>query len=1494
MENHDSCGIGAVVNIDGKKDRRAVSDALTIVKNLSHRAGVDALGTTGDGVGIMTSIPHKLFKTILANALPDEGSYGVAMIFFSKVEWEREQAMKLFEHIAQDNGLKVFFWREVPVDSGALGELAKTTEPSIWEAFLSFQNPTTNKENKESLDNTLEKVLYRTRREVEKAIKSAYIASMSNKTIVHKGMMKVEQLDAYYKDLSNEDFISEAAIVHSRFSTNTTPDWRRAHPYRLLAHNGEINTIRGNADRMKARGNAIEDEGSDSAMLDNTIEYMIGNGIPLPKALMICIPESSYGGTLSEDRADFYHYWSTMMEAWDGPAAILAFDGETFCATLDRNGLRPVRYYRVKKEDGGERLVLSSEVGVLDIPDCDIISKGRLSGGRMLSIDLKERAILFDDEIKSRVTKCEPYGEWLATQLIQLKDLKIPNKKIPLYTQDERDHLYRAFAWNYEDVNDVILNMAKNGTEPLGSMGVDTPLAFMSEAHPPLFSYFKQQFAQVTNPPLDSIREKCTTDTKIFLGSEGDLFFEKPENCHVLEVHNPILTGVDLIKIKALHEKNLSSAVVSINYWKGGKLEDALDDICRAVDDAYNKGDNIIILSDRGVDMSHIPVPALLATSAVEQHLVQNKTRTAVSVVLETAQVRTVHEAAAVIAFGARAVNPYLAHECISELIDQKLLDKDYHTAIEDYNKALLDGVVKVASKMGIATIASYQSAQIFEALGISKAVVDRYFCNTKSRAGGIGLKELEEDVLFHHNKGFDPMGLSVNSHLDSVGVHKARSGEGAEDHLYSPAVITALQKATRTGSPQDWRAYTALVDDEGKPHTIRAMMDFDFDKAKSEGRPIPLEEVESASEIVKSFKTGAMSYGSISLEAHEALAEAMNHLGGKSNSGEGGEIRERLGSPLNSAIKQVASGRFGVTEEYLLSAKEIQIKMAQGAKPGEGGHLPGKKVYPWIAATRLSTPGVSLISPPPHHDIYSIEDLAQLIYDLKNANRRARISVKLVSEAGVGTVASGVAKAGSLVILISGHDGGTGAAPLGSIHGAGLPWELGVAETQRALMENGLRSRVIIEADGKLMSARDVAIACLLGAEEFGFATAPLVTLGCAMMRACQKDTCPFGVATQNKGLRERFQGKAEYVERFMLFIAEDLRAIMAQLGFHTISEMCGKSEYLTRRKKKNFSRADLIDLSDVLLRARNCGGVDECRAHKNNIEYNFSLEKTLDERTLLPWFNNAGESPCEITLSVNGRDRTLGTILGSAIEEKYHSKIDADHFVVRAEGSAGQSLGAFIPKGLLIHLKGDANDYVGKGLSGGTLVIQPPTGTERKSFDNVLIGNVALYGATSGRAFIAGLAGERFAVRNSGALAVVEGVGDHGCEYMTGGTVIILSSTIGKNFAAGMSGGVAYVYDKDHTLYKKLNKTLVDERPVDEKDKDLIKSLILEHEKFTSSALAADIIKDFDSALKDFRKVIARDYERVLKAIEDAKENGASDEDAKDLAFKSITSAA
>ncbi len=1489
---HDNCGIGAVVNIKGVKNHETVANALKIVENLEHRAGKDAEGKTGDGVGILLQISHKFFSKVcepLGFSLPGEREYGAGMFFFPQDELKRNQAKKIFEVIAGKEGLKFLGWREVPVHPEVLGKKAVDCMPCIMQAFIE-------KPQKTEKGLPFDRRLYVVRRIFEQSSDDTYVASLSSRTIVYKGMFLVGQLRLFFEDLQDPDYESAIAMVHSRFSTNTNPSWERAHPNRFMVHNGEINTIRGNADKMRAREEtmesgylkgelhkvlpAINTSGSDSAMLDNALEFMVMSGMELPLAVMVAIPEPwENNRSMSQNKKDFYHYYATMMEPWDGPASILFSDGDCMGAVLDRNGLRPSRYY-ITDDD---QLILSSEVGVLDIDPTKIVVKERLHPGKMLLVDTVQGKVIDDEELKERYANEQPYGEWLDSNLIQLKDLHIPNVDMPKYTKEECTRLQKAFGYSYEEVKTSILNMAKNGSESISAMGIDTPLAVLSKKNQTLFSYFKQMFAQVTNPPIDAIREEVVTSTTMYIGKDGNLLEKKEDNCKMLQVNNPILTNTDLLKIKHMDVEGFKVAEIPITYYKNTSLDKAMDYLYIEVDRAIHEGANILILSDREVDEYHIAIPSLLAVSGLQQHLVQTKKRTSVALILESGEPREVHHFATLLGYGACAINPYLAHESIRQLIDTNMLHKDYYAAVNDYNNAVIHGIIKIASKMGISTIQSYQGAKIFEAIGLKKEFIDKYFTDTVSRVGGIGIEEISKDYNAFHSEAFDPLGLEVDMTLNSVGQHKSKSG--GEEHLYNPQTIHALQQSTRRGDYQLFKEYTKMVDAEGEKVNLRGQLAFNYPK-----KGIPIDEVESVDSIVTRFKTGAMSYGSISKEAHETLAIAMNRLHGKSNSGEGGEDIERLDTDRCSAIKQVASGRFGVTSRYLVSAQEIQIKMAQGAKPGEGGHLPGGKVYPWIAKTRHSTPGVSLISPPPHHDIYSIEDLAQLIYDCKNANKNARISVKLVSEAGVGTVAAGVAKAGAGVILISGYDGGTGAAPRSSIQNAGLPWELGLAETHQTLIQNGLRERVRLETDGKLMSGRDVAIAAMLGAEEFGFATAPLVTMGCVMMRVCNLDTCPVGVATQNPELRKRFAGKPEYVINFMRFIAQELREYMAKLGVRTVDELVGRTDLLKVKDTPTSDRAATLDLSSVLYNpyAKEKQGM----IYNPKKVYDFELGKTLDERVLVKQLTPALEKkqPRSLEIDVTNTDRTFGTIFGSEITRRYPEGLPEDTYVIKCKGAGGQSFGAFIPKGLTLELVGDSNDYFGKGLSGGKLVVCPPQGVLFRANENIIIGNVALYGATSGKAFINGVAGERFCVRNSGVSAVVEGVGDHGCEYMTGGRVVILGQ-VGKNFAAGMSGGIAYVLDADNDLYKKVNKSMVNiERVTDKYDVLELKNMIKEHVSYTNSEIGKKILDNFKDYLPKFKKIIPEDYEKMMSAILQMEEKGLSAEQAKIEAFNMI----
>lgn len=1495
---HDNCGIGAIVSIKGIKTHQTVSDALSIVENLEHRAGKDAEGKTGDGVGILLQISHKFFKKAvkpLGINLGEEREYGVGMFFFPQDELKRNQSKKMFEIIVEKEGLDFLGWREVPTYPNVLGKKAVDCMPYIMQAFV--KKP---EDVNKGID--FDRKLYVARRVFEQTCEDTYVVSLSSRTIVYKGMFLVGQLRQFFGDLRDEDYESAIALVHSRFSTNTNPSWERAHPNRFIVHNGEINTIKGNADRMLAReetmySDYLEEEmskitpvvntnGSDSAMLDNTLEFLVMNGMPLPLAVMITIPEPwSNNKAMAQEKKDFYQYYATMMEPWDGPASILFSDGDIMGAVLDRNGLRPSRYYVTT--DG--YLILSSEVGVLPVEESRIKLKDRLRPGKMLLVDTVKGELIDDDKLKEEYATKQPYGEWLDNNLVQLHDLKIPNHKVPVHSKEERARLQKAFGYTYEDFKTSILPMALNGSEQIGAMGIDTPLAVLSNNHQPLFNYFKQLFAQVTNPPIDSIREKIVTSTTVYLGTDGNVLEEKAENCKQLRINNPILTNTDILKIKNMKVEGFKVETIPIIYYKNTSLEKAIDHLFVEADRAHREGANIIILSDRGVDENHVAIPSLLAVSALQQYLVQTKKRTSMAVILESGEPRDVHHFATLLGYGASAINPYLAQESIQELIDLNMLDKDYYAAVDDYNNAIISGIVKIAAKMGISTIQSYQGSKIFEAIGINSDVINRYFTGTVSRIEGISLADIQNDVETLHSKAFDPLGLSTDTTLDSAGAHKMRSGK--EEHLYNPQTIHLLQLATRTGDYNTFKEYTELVNKDTGVKNLRGLMDIKFPK-----KGISIDEVESVDSIVKRFKTGAMSYGSISKEAHETMAIAMNMLHGKSNSGEGGEDEERLtvgpdGLNRCSAIKQVASGRFGVTSRYLVSAQEIQIKMAQGAKPGEGGHLPGKKVYPWIAKTRLSTPGVSLISPPPHHDIYSIEDLAQLIYDLKNANKDARISVKLVSEAGVGTVASGVAKAGAQVILISGYDGGTGAAPRSSIHNAGLPWELGLAEAHQTLTMNGLRNKVIIETDGKLMSGRDVAIAAMLGAEEFGFATAPLVTMGCVMMRVCNLDTCPVGIATQNPELRKKFAGKPEYVVNFMRFIAQELREYMAKLGVKTVDELVGRTDFLEPKQVEGSGRSAKVDLSNILNNPfiKEAGKI---QYNKKNV-YDFELEKTIDEKVLMKKFAQALDNGQKrsVEVDVTNTDRSVGTLLGAEITRRFGETLEEDTYTVKCNGAGGQSFGAFIPKGLTLELVGDSNDYFGKGLSGGKLVVYPPTGITYKEDENIIIGNVALYGATSGKAFINGVAGERFCVRNSGATAVAEGCGDHGCEYMTGGRAVILGRT-GKNFAAGMSGGIAYVLDEDTSLYKRVNKQLVSMEPVTDKYDVLeLKQIITEHVAYTNSKKGKEVLDNFGEYLPKFKRIVPHDYKKMMNKIVQMEEKGLSSEQAQIEAFYAAT---
>ncbi len=1496
---HENCGIGAVVNMKGETDRSVVDNALKIVETLEHRAGKDAEGKTGDGVGILLQISHTYFSKVakeLNIPIGDKREYGIGMFFFPQTKAKYEKAMKTFEQVLKEENLEFLGWREVPVNPSVLGSKALESMPHIMQAFI--KKP---KDCEKGI--AFDRKLYVARMVFEKRETETYVVSCSSRTIVYKGMFLVKQLRLFYEDLNSPDYHSAIGIVHSRFSTNTNPSWQRSHPNRMMVHNGEINTITGNVDKMLSRENILKSDvlgdrmkdivpmldvrGSDSARLDNTLEFMMMSGMDLPLAVMATIPEPwQHIPTMSREKKAFYQYYATMMEPWDGPASIIFTDGDIMGAVLDRNGLRPSRYYLTDDGKGNRYLVLSSEVGALEIPSDVIVKKERLHPGKMLLVDTIKGELIEDETLKNDYAKRQPYGEWLDHNLYPLADLKIPNKRPFRYHGMELKRLQRAFGYTYETMYSMMIPMALNGGEPTAAMGVDVPIPPLSKQNPPLFDYFKQLFAQVTNPPIDSIRESVITDTTVYLGAAGNLLKEEEANCRVLKVENPILTSLDLMKIRDSHIEGLQTADISMLYTKDTSLADAISNLYAQADAAHDAGAAILILTDRGVDQEHLAIPSLLAVAALETYLVRTRKNTAVSLIVETAEPTEVHHFATLLGFGASAVNPYLALDTLYEMTNTGELDKDYSQASKAYIQAVVSGIVKIASKMGISTIQSYQGSKIFEALGIAKSVCEQFFPDTVSRVGGIDLQDISNRSLALHDAAFDPNGLMTEEEVRSIGTHKARSNQ--EEHLYNPETIHLLQQATWRDDYNLFKQYTACLNEEHKHVTLRSTLDFRF----AEDGGIPLEEVESVESIMRRFKTGAMSYGSISQEAHECMAMAMNRIGGKSNSGEGGEDLERIvtsGSAVDkcSAIKQVASGRFGVTSKYLTSAKEIQIKMAQGAKPGEGGHLPAKKVYPWIAKTRHSTPGVALISPPPHHDIYSIEDLAQLIYDLKNANKRARISVKLVSEAGVGTIAAGVAKAGAGVILISGYDGGTGAAPSSSIHNAGLPWELGLAETHQTLIMNGLRSKVVIETDGKMMTGRDVIIAAMLGAEEYGFATAPLVTMGCVMMRVCNLDTCPAGVATQNPELRKRFKGKPEYIINFMRFIAQEMREYMAKLGIRTMDELIGRSDLLVQRSFPAGSKESKIDMSNILTNPYVGKNVPQHFHPKD--AFDFKLAETIDETTIIPAMQEALAKKKKKTLKLNvsNLNRTLGTLFGAEITRKYYNTLEEDTFTLQCKGSGGQSFGAFIPKGLTLELEGDSNDYFGKGLSGGTLVVYPPKDAKFQADENIIIGNVALFGATSGKAFIAGVAGERFCVRNSGATVVVEGVGDHGCEYMTGGCAVILGKT-SKNFAAGMSGGIAYVLDEESDLYTKLNKALVGFSKVTHpEDVAQLKELITEHVARTHSVRGQEILDQFDAYLPKFKKIVPHDYAKMLRSIRQFMDQGLPQEEAKIEAF-------
>lgn len=1497
---HDACGMGFVVNIKGEQSHEIIDEALTVLENLSHRGASGADEHTGDGAGILIQIPHDFFQReceVLGFALPEKGSYGVGMLFAHRYDDFRIMQMATFEKIVQEEGQKILGWREVPIDKTAVGDSAKAVMPRFIQVFIG-KGP----EVAPGMD--FERKLYIIRKRAEKIMVpmcedkggTFYISSLSSQTIVYKGMLTAEQLRSFYLDLADLDFASALAMVHSRFSTNTFPSWERAHPNRYIVHNGEINTIRGNVNWMKARQKCIDsplfddlskvfpivdESGSDSAMFDNSLEFLYLTGRSLPHAVMMMIPEPwEKNELMSKEKRDFYQFHDFLLEPWDGPAAMAFSDGVVVGGVLDRNGLRPSRYY-VTKDD---KVILASEVGVIDIKPENVRYKGRLEPGKMLLIDTKAQRIISDEEIKHSVATMHPYAEWNNRHIVYLRDLPVAQ----VSEQNVADDLLKqqkAFGYTFEDITKTVLPMATEGIDPVGAMGMDSPLAVLSEKPQMLYLYFKQLFAQVTNPPIDGIREEIITSSRILLGDTGNLLDPDQRNSVSLFLEHPILTNEQLSTIKNLNNGKFKTATLSILYKvaDGPKaMERALDRMFRETDRAVSEGANIIVLTDRGVNEKLAPIPALLASSGLHHHLIRREIRTNMGIVLESGEPWEVHHFCTLLGYGVTAINPYLAYDTIKDLSEKGLLGElTYEEGKKNFIKASVKGVLKVLTKMGISTVRSYHGAQIFEAVGLRKDIIDKYFTLTPSRVEGIGLEEIAAESRMRHESAY----LANSPYTDTleVGGYFQCKDEG-EIHLYNPETVYLLQKACREGNYALYKDFSNKINEE-EIYTLRSLLDFKYNA----GDTIPIEEVESVDSIVRRFKTGAMSYGSISKEAHECLAIAMNRLGGKSNTGEGGEASERFavmanGDSKNSAIKQVASGRFGVTSNYLVNAKEIQIKMAQGAKPGEGGQLPGRKVYPEIAKVRHSTPGVDLISPPPHHDIYSIEDLAELIHDLKNANKDARISVKLVSEVGVGTIAAGVAKGKADVILISGYDGGTGASPRTSIRNAGLPWELGLAETHQTLVLNKLRNRVVLETDGKLLSGRDVVIAAMLGAEEFGFATTPLIVIGCVMMRVCNLNTCPVGIATQDETLRKNFTGKPEYVENFMRFVAQEMREIMAKLGFRTVNEMVGRTDRLKTKENVKHWKASSLDLSQILYQPY--AGADVGRF--NSQAQNHLLEKSLDMKKLLRMCKPALENkkPIRAKLKINNVDRVVGTIIGSEISKRYgENGLPEDTIKLTFVGSAGQSFGAFVPNGMSLELEGDANDYLGKGLSGGKIVVYPPKNSDFEPEKNIVIGNVAFYGATSGEAYINGIAGERFCVRNSGVSAVVEGVGDHGCEYMTGGKVVILGQT-GRNFAAGMSGGVAYILDFDE-LY--CNKSMVLLEVIDsEHELQEVKHLLEKHVEYTGSPQGKKILGDWPSNSHRFTKVIPKDYKRMLENIENAHRAGLSGEEALMVAFE------
>jgi glutamate synthase (ferredoxin) len=1500
---HDACGVGFVVHIKGKASHDIVRNALTILTNLEHRGACGCEANTGDGAGILLQVPHKFLAKACAKegiTLPAPKQYGVGMVFLPREAKARAACEAVFNKIVEDEGQTLLGWRDVPTYNKTLGDSARAAEPYVRQVFIG-RNPSITD------DMAFERKLFVIRslathkiHDASPANEQFYVLSLSYKTIIYKGMLTTGQAEEYYPELADNDVESALALVHSRFSTNTFPSWDRAHPYRYVAHNGEINTIRGNENWMHARQALFETElfgddlkkvmpiinpnSSDSGRFDNCLEFLVLSGYSLPHAMMMMVPEPwANHESMSDDKKAFYQYHSCLMEPWDGPASIAFTDGIRIGATLDRNGLRPSRYY-VTKDD---LVIMASEVGVLDVAPERVLQKGRLQPGRMFLIDTEEGRIIADEEIKHKVATAHPYRQWLDENLVQLSSLP-DGEKIEEPSHDVILQRQKTFGYTFEDLRILMAPMAKNGIEAVGSMGSDTPLAVLSDKPQLLYNYFKQLFAQVTNPPIDCIREEIVMSSETTVGTEGNILKPGPKNAQLINMPSPILTNEDLAKLRHIDREGFASRTIPITFKVADGedgLEKAMSHLCAEVDKAIADGVNLVILSDRNIDENHAPIPALMAVAGVHHHTIREGTRTRIGLIIETGEAREVHHFSLLLGYGAAAINPYLAFQTLDDMIAEGLLpDLTHKEACKNYAKAAVKGVIKVISKMGISTIQSYCGAQIFEAIGINSDVIDKYFTWTASRIAGVGMKGIAREVLIRHQAGFTPRPGETHA-LDAGGQYQWRAD--GEVHLFSPQTVHKLQRAVRTGDYAVYKDYAALVNEQLESHcTLRGLLDF------KESKSIPIDEVEPWTEIVKRFKTGAMSYGSISKEAHESLAIAMNRIGGKSNTGEGGEDADRFipdpnGDSRNSAIKQVASGRFGVTSHYLVNAQEIQIKMAQGAKPGEGGQLPGSKVYPWVAKTRHATPGVGLISPPPHHDIYSIEDLAELIHDLKNANRHAKVSVKLVAEVGVGTIAAGVAKAKADVVLISGYDGGTGSSPQTSIKHAGIPWELGLAETHQTLVLNNLRSRITVETDGQLKTGRDVVIAALLGAEEFGFATAPLVALGCIMMRVCHLNTCPVGVATQDPRLRKNFTGDPAHAVNFMKFVAEEMREIMAELGFRTVNEMIGRTDKLEMSRAITHWKAKGLDLSPILHKPEHGPEVGIFCSEKQD----HGLETSLDITTLLDLCKPALDNKTPVTgkLPIKNTDRVVGTILGSEISKKYGADGLPDNTItLEFEGSAGQSFGAFVPKGVTLKLEGDANDYVGKGLSGGQIIVRTPKTATFAAEDNIIVGNVAFYGATAGTAFINGMAGERFCVRNSGAHTVVEGVGDHGCEYMTGGRVIILGKP-GRNFAAGMSGGVAYVLDEAGDFATRCNmQTVALERMDDLAESEEIRQMIRRHAEYTGSRRAQYVIDNWTELAPKFVKVIPKDYKRMLAAIEKAKASGLSGDDALMRAFE------